>query len=838
MTQEELFLVLERENLSRYVMPYYEEDGFFYNADGSIGIAFECVPLVGISSGTEQSLRSFLSALPEGASFQFILWGSSDIYKAIDTWRENKYRGLYRLRGIDQSLMKEMVDEFWKFLESKRHEPITKTFRATAKNHRLFITVKLGGKSKTYSLMDSLFKNLFGLFSKKKEDELEDFSVYLKKLSDVREKLRGSLQSAGLVPYDMTGGDMVEVLYKLLNPSKDWRDVPEYRGDIPISRASVHSSTKARIYEDFFELDGFYVRALSVKTYPEEWSMVDVLNYLAGPYEESVYDFDYLIVLNGIKLPESEKGKVKRNATMVLNQHVPYSLVPRLKFKHQDLSYAMERIEKGADLYAIDFLIVVFSRTKEELELRTGRVKTEFRKLGWQLEEDKYINFADFISVLPFGFDKTMADFLSKQRVRAVFEENVATLAPVYAGWKGTFPELFFFSNTGELVSFDYFSNPAGGYNSYVVGMTGAGKSVFLQYVMWNYLAGGNRVWVIDIGGSYERFCHAFGGDYIEIKPEAPICLNPFTSITDYSVFEDYLEFLTNWFYLMGAVKEQKKSEEQEKFIRAHLDEALRESYDKYGADSSVDTVIDALRKYAGDQRISDFIKHLQPYSSVGPYGKFFNGKATVFFDKFLTVFENGQIENVPDLRDPVIMLLTYHISKEIFFSGMKDYKNLVIIDEAHKFLGNPKIDIFIEQAYRRFRKHGASMIIGTQSFADIMPTGGLSRAGRVITENSFWSMFMQQKAESINAMKQSNLFAFGDWGWNLLLSTRTRAGEFSEAVIYSGAGIVKARVVLDDFMKAMFFTTPHVRKRIQDLVASGMSYLEAIKKVQEEMKQ
>ena len=52
MTQEELFLVLERENLSRYVMPYYEEDGFFYNADGSIGIAFECVPLVGISSGT------------------------------------------------------------------------------------------------------------------------------------------------------------------------------------------------------------------------------------------------------------------------------------------------------------------------------------------------------------------------------------------------------------------------------------------------------------------------------------------------------------------------------------------------------------------------------------------------------------------------------------------------------------------------------------------------------------------------------------------------------------------------------------------------------------------
>ena len=68
-------------------------------------------------------------------------------------------------------------------------------------------------------------------------------------------------------------------------------------------------------------------------------------------------------------------------------------------------------------------------------------------------------------------------------------------------------------------------------------------------------------------------------------------------------------------------------------------------------------------------------------------------------------------------------------------------------MDEAHKFLGkSAHVEIFVEQAYRRFRKHLASIWIATQSFEDINNTEGLTRAGRVILANSPWKIFLGQE--------------------------------------------------------------------------------------------
>ena len=835
MKVEDFFLVLDRESFSKYVMPYYEENGVFYTQDGGVGIAFECVPLTGAYINSEQALRSALSLLPEGTSIQFILWGGSDILNLIDYWLINKLGNMHKVRNLNTPLIEEMIRNYHAFLESRRSEPITKTFKATLKNHRLFITLKLGGKEKEYRL----FERIFGFLKRKDGNTADTDTVgrHLKALLEVKERFMGALSGGGFSVEVMDGQRMVEVLYKLINPSRDWRDYPRYDGGIPISRASVHADNVIKVHEDYIELDNYRVRALSVKSYPERWGFMDIQSYICSPYEESNYDFDYLIVLNAIKLPDKEKLKIKRDATIVLSQQVPYALVPRLKFKHQDLAYAMERIERGESLYATDLLVLVYSKTGEELDMRTGRVKSEFRKMGFQLEEDAYINLPDFMSALPFGFDLKVAEFLSRQRVRVFFEENVASLAPVYAGWKGTNPEVFFISSSGELVGFDFFSNPAGGYNSFVVGMTGSGKSVLLQFIALNYLASGNRVWIIDIGGSYERLAKLVDGDYIELKIESPICINPFSSVENYAMLEDYLEFLINLFYLMGGSKEITKALEDEKLIRAYLEEAIKDSYDRYGQDSSVDTVVEMLKKHISDQRVADFVKSLTPYTSIGQYGKFFNGYSDIKFNRWLTVFENGHVENVPDLRDPVIMLLTFHISKDIYLQ-QADYRHLVIIDEAHKFLGNPKIDLFVEQAYRRFRKHGASMILGTQGFEDFMPIGSQSRAGRVVVENSFWNMFMMQRSTSRNALRESKRYSFSDYEWALMDSVRARAGEFSELFLTSEYGSVKLRVVLDDFMKALFFTDPETRRRIKELVDSGMSYLSAVKKLQEERAQ
>lgn len=829
MTTKEFYEILERENLSRYLMPLYEEDGVFFLRDDGVGLAFECIPAVGVSDKIYTGLRGFLSAVPEGASVQFILWGGSDVFSLIDYWLSNKLSNIQHLRGLDSALLLDMAKSYAEFLERKRKEKLTKSWLATVKNFRLFVFVKLGGKQVEYTLFDRLMKYL-GM--KKTEESVETIEERFRKIVSVRERLRGALEGAYLYPRQMNAQDMVEVLYKWVNPSKSWREVPHYDGTVPISRAGVHSDTRLEVYDDCIKVDGLYVRALSVKSYPDEFSHAEVSQYTGELLLGTDFDFDYWIVLNAIKLPEKEKGKVKRDATIVLSQQVPYNLVPRLKFKHQDLSYAMERIERGADLWLMDFLVLVSSDSKEELELRTSRVKAHFRRLGFVLEEDLYINLADFLSAMPFGFDLRMAGFLSRQRVRAVFEENVADLAPVFAGFKGTKPEVFLFGTNGQLVGFDLFAGQT--YHGFVVGMSGAGKSVFLQNLTLNYLMSGSRVWIIDIGRSYERLTKIVGGDFIELRPDSPMSINPFSQIRDFAMLEDYLEFLINLYYLMGGSKEVVKALEEEKLIRSYLEEAIRETYLKYGQDSCVDTLVEYLKKYSSDQRVSDFIRQLQPYTSKGQYGRFFNGYSNLKFDKFLTVFENDTVEMVPDLRDPAIMLMFFHLSKDIYLQ-QSDYHHVVIMDEAHKFMGNPRIDLFIDQAYRRFRKHNASIILGTQGFEDFIAESGLSRVGRIVLDNSYWGMFMMQQPTSFNAVKKSGRITLSDYEWELMGSCKNY-GEFSEVFLFSPVGTVKLRIVLSEFMKAMFFTDPRTRSRIKELLAQGYSYLEAVKKVQEEL--
>ncbi len=130
---------------------------------------------------------------------------------------------------------------------------------------------------------------------------------------------------------------------------------------------------------------------------------------------------------------------------------------------------------------------------------------------------------------------------------RVVFQKNVVDLAPTSADWGGNTsnPEIFFFTPRGQLYSFDFFASNTN-YNAFVIGTSGAGKSVLLQDFAMNYLMSGGRINIIDIGGSYENFCGIIGGQYIDIKPSAPISLNPFTELTTKETFSEFKEFLVD----------------------------------------------------------------------------------------------------------------------------------------------------------------------------------------------------------------------------------------------------------------------------------------------------
>ena len=61
-----------------------------------------------------------------------------------------------------------------------------------------------------------------------------------------------------------------------------------------------------------------------------------------------------------------------------------------------------------------------------------------------------------------------------------------------------------------------------------ISGATGAGKSVLVNDMIAQALRLDPMIFIIDKGGSYERICELFGGQYFTVDLDHPIAVNPF----------------------------------------------------------------------------------------------------------------------------------------------------------------------------------------------------------------------------------------------------------------------------------------------------------------------
>ena len=830
-----------KEMLNRQQIPlpydtYVEEHGIYIMDNDAFALIYECTPLGGYNA--ESGLTTLLSALPEHAAMQIMLVPSRDITDQVDVWKKNK-----KMKGEIYEVTR---DNYANFIESRSKEIVTPNMRCLACNYKLIVSIIVGGHKKEHSLIKNIFNSIKGIgkdSNEEKEELIKNYTI----LKESKARYESALTNANLFPRLMTPDMLLKNMYSILNPNHEFRLIPKWGGNEEVlSNNMIANDNVFEVHDDHIVFDGMCGRSLSVKDFPRMWhcAMADILT--GEPFGAQSLESTIYYCLNIINEGKDGINKTKRRGQIILSQNLPPELFPKLQMKKQDLADANVQLERGEQIYHINFALFAIGKDYNELQNISGQLKAYYQSIGFKLEEDKYINLPVFLSMLPGNYDNSFRKDLARGRV--VFQKNVVDLAPSSADWGGNTanPELFFLTPRGQLFSFDLFASDTN-YNAFTIGTSGAGKSVFLQYLAMNYMMSGARINIIDIGGSYENFCGILDGQYVDIKRENPLSLNPFTELTTQQMFDEFKEFLAEWYWMMGAPESLALSQEQSKLIKAYLNQALELSYSKYGIDSDVDTIIESFTEIVSvqkndgenvieDLRFTDFLKILSQYGKKGLYGDFFNGKSEIEFKAQIVVLETGSMENTPDLRDPILMILTYHIQKSIYLAKDMSRKNLIIIDEAHKFLGNPKIDGFIEQAYRRFRKHNASMIIGTQGWEDLDSETSPSRAGRVIVENSAFQIIMAQSSASAEKLKKSKAHNFDDYHKQMIDSIKPVKGEYSEAVIINAKNKVKVRIVLDSWMKKIYFTTPQMRTYIRAEVAEGKSFVEAIESMPKEL--
>ncbi|EOJ1209895.1 TraC family protein [Campylobacter jejuni] len=785
-------------------MSYDSQKEYYINNDNSFGTVFLCSPRIRMGESTAVAVEEMLGKLPENMFIQFTLFGSKNIKDLVEYW---KYMHLERADRENNELLFKAIKNMGEFYYSKTKEGISSSMTTRLKNYYLLVSIKSNSEEDVIS-----YKHI----------------------------LKNILTSNNFSPVVAEPEVLKPMLYELFNGNHDINNIPNYDRTCYLNRQVIMPTTEILIKDDELKIDGRSFISLTPQSFPQEAHIGDfgekLGDYISRALDNNQFKDTFLITASVCALSKKKTARVKGNHSMLLTQKWSENIFRQFAAARKESVSILERIDNQKEkLYAFDLNVIVSGDNYNEASLNASTIISYWNKGGGKaivLDEALGIHQLNLIASLPMGINKEyMFDITVKYR--SMFPDQISQFIPLEADFKLNIPNLILFSRRAQIAGLDLFVSSSN-YNAYLVATSGAGKSVLLNMLAFNSYARNDRIFIIDQDNSFINICDAVGGQYLALDPSKPISFNPFSGLknNDRDSFAEDLEYLSRLIYMLGSSKNQDRALEDERLIKAKTQAIMEELFLSKGNTMEVTDIRDELAK-VDDQRFRDFADQLRPFCKEGIYGKYFNGPCEFNIEKEFIVTEFKGLEGYDDLKDPLIMLLIYHINQLMYMSTDRKSRIQIIIDEAHRFLGkNPKMDDFIEQAYRRARKYGASAIIATQGFDDIYNAkdGGLSRAGTVIVNNSAYKIFMKQTETSVNMLIKSEVFSLSETDKEILRSIRTIKGEYSELFLMTPDDVkLPYRLVVDKYFYYLTTTDATDKAKIKELTDQGIPLGEAI---------
>ncbi|MDP5012434.1 MAG: ATP-binding protein [Alphaproteobacteria bacterium] len=375
----------------------------------------------------------------------------------------------------------------------------------------------------------------------------------------------------------------------------------------------------------------------------------------------------------------------------------------------------------------------------------------------------------------------------------------------------------------GQIFTWSPFENDTN-YNTIVVGTSGSGKSVAMQELMMSLLGMGARVVVFGLGRSFEKSCFLVEGQHIRFEKNSVMCINPFSFVeegheeSDINERRDQLESI--------ALTMEQMAERREGILDIQgnfLQKAVSDTFALHGRQTTVTKVAEALLQHE-DTRARDVGTLLFNYTKEGSYGKWFEGEANVDLKSDLVVVELEDLKEKPSLQNVVLQSFLASMTQKLYLSDRKR-KTVFIVDEAAQLLENKFFSKSAQDMARRVRKYEASLVVGTQSFADFYANDYSLN----ILENAAWVLMLNQVPEAIQQLSASKKLAITAQKEAKMKSVKTVAGKYAEILISSSKGYTVGRLLLDPFSLMLYSTKPDEFAAVNDLLEKGFSVEDAV---------
>lgn len=793
--------LFEKYSISDYI-PYsiYDESNeLFVHNDDTLGFCFEGIPRTSAGGATASAMNEILTKMPSNMYLQVFYYGSKNIKYALDIFKEEHMIRANK-GGTDAELASGAIDNMLEFLKEKTDESLSPNMVTKLKNIRLFFSVNATPKAKKAEVIR--FKN----------------------------DLYNILQSNNFYPSAMNARQMFSLGYELFSPGADPDDYPSYDNSQFLNKQVVSPNATFLADDDYFQIgdDRCWInmtpQSISQHFHIWEFSM-KLGDYMTESLNANQFNDTFFINVTVRKKPKSSTKATTRNHSTIATQNWGELFRKFVAVKKESMEIIDRIVEKQEDLYEFDMDVMVSGEDYKEASLNAQVIESFWNKAGdgmtkIKLERTKGIHHLAFLSGMPMcANDEFFYNLGGKFRTQ--FANQIAHMFPVEADTRGEGFNLPLMTRRGQLAFIDLYESNVN-FNGYIVATSGAGKSVLLNMLAFMSWTRNDRIFVLDYDNSFTGLIEAVDGQYLDLNPDIKsISFNPFSEINSIEEMMEELPYLSTFIYLLGSSKSSQRAQEDEKLIKTELQQIILNQYNMFNNKVEITHIRDAiLKEHGDDHRFNDFARQLGQYCKNGMYGAWFSGPCEFSMDKDMMAVEFKGVENHEDLREPLVLLLLYHIGKVMYSTDPNKPRIQIILDEAHRFLGkNPVMDDFIDQAYRRARKFNGSMIIATQGFDDIYSAdGGLSKAGKVIVNNSSWKLFLKQTTPSVESMIKAEVFGFNETDKKKLRSVKTRKREYSEIYVISPEDEKSVmRLVMPKFFYYLTSTDQKDKKKIYE---------------------
>lgn len=810
---------------------YDEATQLFYNA-ASTGFVLKGSPLVGVNLADQNQLADFLRQkdyLPEGSALQVLMFASPYLSPVLEWWKSSK------------------IDDFEKFSRSRIEHLESLTFKSPInliRNFEVYVSFTVPGIIKTTEAQDHLLK--------------------------VREALQDCFKSIDFYTAPVSAEELINNLYPILNfeEGKGERGF-RWNPHESLSRQLTRPDQAFHVLPDCLKSDrGYEFKTfVPVKSEPY-WALGLMDGFIGGLLENQPLNAPFMIHY-GLSVAASQgkelmKAAAKRGSLESSMRNRLTRWMPQLKEQAPEAAEVLEELQRGEQIVISGLTVGIWQNPKSHKAEQ--QFKSLWTRLGWEFVACKYNHLPVFISMLPMTwawgrstqlpligkFIKPKAlgygqSLLQLKRVKKTLTREAQNMLPIVGEWKGqNVPGIPLVGRRGQL----FFWNPYAqaflpkaanvqtdiNYNVCVTGKPGSGKSFFMQEMMNTVLSVGGRVFVLDLGRSFEKSCHIRGGNHIDFNLRSNLSLNPFTHIPvgdSESHLQDQKDMLSTIGSIIGVMAGSRSGLND--LETSYIQEAVFYCWAQKHNQTSITDIRDWLKGHP-EQVARDLGQMLFGFSKEGPYGKYFEGPATSSLIGALVVIETEGLSNHESLMAVVVRMMILRINQMMVENG-RNIPFAIIIDEAWKMLKGKESGQFIEAATRTARKYKGSIIVGTQNLSDFFKAD--CPAATDAWNTSTWKCILQQESDVFDALKhhpQLASYVDSEFQLKLLKSIRPHTPYYSEVGLYGGGlrGVV-CRLIVDPFARLLYSTNPSEYERINAFRLQGYSVEESVNKVLQE---